>query len=88
MKENDLVGLLIDENELIKDGYKVVYATAAYKEQYNIIIDGKKFTTKWENYLSSLHGIISEDDFNDIGEYIFIEGCIPIKYVNSYEEWH
>lgn len=85
LQKSDLVGLILDENELADSGYKIVFATSKYPEQYTIIINGETFTTKWENYPASIHGVLTQ--FDNIGEYVFIEGRIPVHFIKEVEEW-
>ncbi|PEL97814.1 hypothetical protein CN602_23365 [Bacillus cereus] len=85
LKLEDLVGLMVEEKELENEGIEIVYATSEYPEQYTKEIDGRKFTTKWENYIASLGGILSNEDYENIGEYVFVKGSIPIKYVKQVE---
>jgi hypothetical protein len=99
LQKNDLVGLWIDKEELVNDGFCVIEATALYEGQHTRVIDGKKFTTKWENYTSvqgreilekmeiNPEDLLSREEFNNIGEYVFVQGCIPVKYIKDVEEW-
>jgi hypothetical protein len=32
-------------------------------------------------------GLLSREEFNNIGEYVFVKGCIPVKYIKVVEEW-
>jgi hypothetical protein len=99
LQKNELIGLLIDEKELFKNGFKVVNVTALHPEQYKRVINEETFTTKWENYVTDeARGLwiekgiddgefLSEEEFNNIGEYVFVQGCIPVNYIKVVEEW-
>lgn len=80
LKINELVGIILDKNILIEEGYQIVDSISP-DELTRIEINGQKFTTKWENETMLHCNILEQDEFNNIGEYVFVKGNIPTNLI-------
>lgn len=81
LSEEDLIGLILDENKLKNEHYEIIFSPVG-TETY--LDNGKKFTTKFEN---SICPFITKEEYIEIGEYVFIRGRIPIRFIEEIEKW-
>ncbi|MCA1047051.1 hypothetical protein [Bacillus toyonensis] len=83
-KIEDLVGLIFDKEHLRSKGYEVIDSISE-QDKTRVVIAGEKFTTKWENVTMRDCEVISRDEFNSIGEYVFVKGKIPMELLVKVE---
>lgn len=78
-----LIILYLDENQLIKAGFDVIITddTLRYRQTKN----GKEFCTKKENDLFVMGNQITQQEYDEIGNYVFVKGNIPISFINYLE---
>lgn len=78
--EEQVVAILIDDKELIKEGFNVYYTDSS-----SIINRQKsKYTTKYENIIR-FGGNELNNDYINIGEYVHVEGEISIRFIKNVE---
>lgn len=77
-----LVGIFIDEKKLQNENFKLYVAdsSSVYSRQ------NSKYTTKYEN-ITKFSGEETNPSYISIGEYIHVEGEIPIKYIERIERY-
>ncbi|CEO27951.1 hypothetical protein [Paraclostridium sordellii] len=81
-KDKKLVAIYIDENKLIEGGFKVHFTSSiTYEERTK-----NGYTSKYENII--YFGANENNRFyQEIGEYVHIEGNIPISYFEKIERF-
>ncbi|EGT3619535.1 MULTISPECIES: hypothetical protein [Clostridium] len=77
-KEEQVVAILIDDEELIKEGFNVYYTDSSLIANRQ----GSRYTTKYEN-ITRFGGNELNDDYINIGEYVHVEGEIPISFIKD-----
>ena len=77
-KEEQVVAILIDDEELIKEGFNVYYTDSSLIANRQ----GSRYTTKYEN-ITRFGGNELNADYINIGEYVHVEGEIPISFIKD-----
>lgn len=73
-----LIGIFIKIEELKNNGFRVHITDLSTETSRRESL----YTTKHENMTRALHNDTVED-YNQIGEYVHVEGGIPIKYIKK-----
>ncbi|MGM8316778.1 hypothetical protein ACSXC4_14960 (plasmid) [Clostridium perfringens] len=74
----DIVAILIDDNELINEGFNIYYTDSTSEKNRK----ESKYTTKYENIVN-FNNDEENDDYIKIGEYVHVEQDIPIKFIKE-----
>ncbi|CEG25676.1 hypothetical protein [Bacillus sp. B-jedd] len=83
LDEEDIVPLYFDSNKMNEDGYypvEKVYEKAYSKKELEVNI--KKEVFHKEFGMISI-GIITQEEYDSIGEYRFVKGKVPLKYLTE-----
>lgn len=76
--KDKVVGIFIDDEELDKAGFNIYYTdSSSLKSRQD-----SKYTTKYENVTRFSKGELDEN-YIKIGEYVHIEGEIPIRFIKK-----
>lgn len=75
-----VVGILIDDEELNKEGFNVYYTNSSSV----ISRQESKYTTKYE-HITRFFWDESNTDYIKIGEYVHVEGEIPTRFIKNIE---
>ena len=70
------MGLFIDEEKLKREGVNVYFTNSKTIKDRQI----SKYTTKYEN-ITRFYGDETAEEYCKIGEYVHVEGEIPISYI-------
>ncbi len=75
-----VVGIIMDDQELIKVGFNIYYTDSSSINSRQ----RSKYTTKYEN-VTYYAGNELNEDYIKIGEYVHVEGDIPIRFIKEIE---
>lgn len=75
-----VVAIIIDDEELVREGFNVYYTDSSSINSRQ----SSQYTTKYEN-ITRFWGDESNKDYVSIGEYVHVEGDIPIKFIKIVE---
>ena len=78
-KDNVVVGILVDEEKLKNENFTVYYTDSRTEDSRK----RSKYTTKYEN-ITRYNNDETSENYIKIGEYIHVEGEIPIKYIEQF----
>ncbi|WP_346896556.1 hypothetical protein [Clostridium sp. UBA7503] len=82
-KGKNIIAIYLDENRLENDGF-IVYKTNSSDLKSR---QESKYTTKYENIVR-YKGDKADKDYRSIGEYVHVQGDIPVKYIEYIKEYN